>query len=125
MKTKNENKISPNAKLAIGVGAIALAAATYYFFGPDGKKHRSKFKGWMIKMKGEIIERMEKAKEMTEPLYRQIVDAVAARYRKSGISEEDLKQFTDDLKRHWKGFAAEKKSAAKTAVKKRVRKAAR
>lgn len=115
--------MSPKTKAAIGIGAIALAAATYYFFGPDGKKHRTTFKGWMIKMKGEVIERMEKAKDMTESLYHQIVDAVAARYRKSGIAPEDLSAFVSDLKKQWKGFAtksskATKKRPAKNAKKK-------
>ncbi len=131
MATKKTKKsMSTKAKVAIGVGtAIALAAASYYFFGPDGKKNRNKLKGWMIRMKGEIVEKMESAKEMTETAYHQIVDAVAARY-KNAVSEGDLKGFAANLKKQWKGFSAsrvpkkgvvKKKTAAprkKTAAKK-------
>jgi hypothetical protein len=106
MATKQKEKgMSTKAKVAIGVGAaLALAAASYYFFGPNGKKNRNKLKGWMIRMKGEIVEKMEKAKDMTESAYHNIVDAVAARY-KNAVAEGDLAGFVADLKKQWKGFA--------------------
>jgi len=113
---KQEKKMNPKTAVAIGVGTIALAAATYYFFGPNGKKNRTKLRGWMIRMKGEIVEKMEQAKDMTESLYHKIVDAVAARYGKSGISPEEIKAYAEELKRQWKGFAAAgvmKKGAAR------------
>lgn len=93
--------------LLIGAGMAALTAAGIYFFGAHGKKHRKELRGWMIKMKGEIIERMENAKEMTEDAYHKIIDSVTSQYRKHGkIAEEDLKVFADELKKQWKGIAA-------------------
>ncbi len=114
---------------AVGAGVVALAAASYYFFGPEGKKNRNNLKGWMIKMKGEIVEKMEDAKDLTEDVYGKIVDVVAAKYAKAGkVSEMEIRMFSDMLKAQWKGFSkGQKKSSpakkspakkAKTAVKK-------
>ncbi len=133
-KKASSKGMTTKSKVAIGVGAVALAAATYYFFGPDGKKHRKTLKGWMIKMKGEVIEKMEQAKEMSQDAYNKIVDTVAAGYQKSGIAEGDLRAFVANLKKQWKGFsgsgvkkkgavsrtsAPKKSGAKKSAAKKR------
>lgn len=88
---------------ALGVGAIALAISSYYFFGPLGKIHRKKANGWMIKMKGEIIEKIEEAEEVTEEIYRDIVDSVLASYVATGkIAKPELLAFANDLKSQWK-----------------------
>ena len=122
--------MSAGSVAAVGAGVVALAAASYYFFGPEGKKNRHSLKGWMIKMKGEVIEKMEDAKDLTEEVYNKIVDAVVAKYTKAGkVSEMELRMFSDMLKSQWKGIvkshnkssdAAKKTPAkkAKTAVKK-------
>lgn len=126
---KNNNKkegVSAGKVMAIGAGVAALAAASYYFFGPEGKKNQKKMKGWMIKMKGEVVEKMENAKEVTEAAYHQIVDTVAAKYLK-GVTGDEARMYVDVLKKQWKGIAASfapKKKAAKKAVKSVVKKAA-
>lgn len=56
-------KISTTKLVALGTGAIALAAGTYYFFGPEGKIHRKKAGGWMIKMRGKLSKRLNKLKK--------------------------------------------------------------
>lgn len=117
---KNNKNVSTGAAVAIGAGVLALAAGSYYFFGPEGKKNRGNLKGWMIRMKGEVIEKMEEAKDLTETVYEKIVDAVALKYAKAGrITEEEIRSFADSLKRQWKGI--EKNASqhkAKGAVKK-------
>lgn len=91
--------------IALGTSAIALAAGTYYFFGPEGKIHRKKAGGWMIKMKGEIIEKIEQAEEITEQAYHSIVDAVLATYITAGkIDPADLKAYAEGLKKQWKNI---------------------
>jgi len=128
-KKSSKKGMATKTKVAIGVGAVALAAATYYFFGPDGKKHRKDLKGWMIRMKGEVVEKMEQAKEMSESAYHTIVDTVAARYKNSGIAEADLKGFVANLKKQWKGFSAsgvrKRGTAKKTAPQKKSAKSTR
>jgi hypothetical protein len=97
------HQVSKGAIAAFGAGAIALAVSTYYFFGPEGKIHRTKASGWMIKMKGEIIEKIEEAGEMTEEGYNKIVDSVLATYVTAGkIAKPELQTFADNLKKQWK-----------------------
>lgn len=142
--TKNGNMSAGNVA-AVGAGVVALVAASYYFFGPEGKKNRHSLKGWMIKMKGEVIEKMEDAKELTEEVYNKIVDVVVAKYAKAGkVSESELRLYSDMLKGQWKGIirshtqsakkgkkapaksaVAKKAPVAKTAAKKTVKKAAK
>lgn len=102
MKTK-PRKISKGTVAALGAGTIALAASTYYFFGPLGKIHRTKASGWMIRMKGEIIEKIEEAGEMTEEGYNKIVDSVLSAYITAGkIAKPELQTFANNLKKQWK-----------------------
>lgn len=127
---KNEGS-STGTVVAVGAGVIALAAASYFFFGPEGKKNRHNLKGWMVKMKGEVIEKMEDAKDLTEAAYEKIVDTVAAKYAKVGkVSEQEIRLFASLLKQQWQGIlkshnkaAAVKKAA--TTVAKTVKKEAK
>lgn len=118
MKKNNKKNMSTGKVAAIGAGVAALAAATYYFFGPQGQKNRKSVKGWMIKMKGEIVDRLEDAQEVTEAVYNQIVDSVAENYLKGGkAASADVKMFVEMLKKQWRGISKstspQKKSVAK------------
>lgn len=114
MKKENK-KINTGTVAAIGAGVAALAAASYYLFGPEGKIHRKHAKGWMIKMKGEIIEKIEDAKEITEPIYHNIIDSVIAGYLASGkIGKEELEDAKMRLKKQWKHIAKSSKSNSKS-----------
>ncbi len=126
MKKESSKKgVSTGTVVAIGASVAAAAAISYYFFGPEGKKNRTKLKGWMVKMKGEIVEKMEDAQDMTESAYNMIVDKVSAAYQKSGkISADEVVAFAATLKKHWKGIMGDAKKGAKKTVKKVVTKAA-
>ncbi|HWC57679.1 MAG TPA: hypothetical protein VG621_01865 [Candidatus Paceibacterota bacterium] len=124
--TQKKSSISKNTVAAIGAGMAALAAASYYFFGPQGKKNRTQLRGWMIKMKGDIVEKLEESKDITEPLYHQIIDTVAARYQKTNKeSAAEILAFAQMLKGQWKGivqlFVPKKKAAPRTPAKKKTR----
>jgi len=122
MKKDNKKKgMSTGSVVAIGAGVAALAAASYYFFGPEGQKHRKTAKGWMLKMKAEVVEKMEKAKEMSQSVYDSIVDSVAKKY----VKNPEVGMMVDMLKKQWKGIsssATPKKTAKKKTVKKAVAK---
>ncbi|MFA6602160.1 MAG: hypothetical protein WCT02_04900 [Candidatus Paceibacterota bacterium] len=117
----SKNSIKPSSIVALGAGAVALAASTYYFFGPMGKIHRKKAAGWMIKMKGEIIEKIEEAGEVSEEVYKGIVDTVLASYLATGkVATPELQAFADILKGQWKNIVKTlpKNKHVKKAVKK-------
>jgi DNA-binding protein H-NS len=114
-KTDNANAI----KIGIAsAGLAALAAGAYFFFGPKGKKHRDHAKAWAIKMKGEVVEKLETAKEITEPVYLAIIDAVANEFKKSKkASQEEIDEMANDLKKHWKSISKQAISTKKDLVK--------
>lgn len=106
-----KNNLAPDQKksghtktvLTIAAGVAALGATAYYFFGPQGTKNQKKLKGWMIKMKGEIIEKIETAEGMTEDMYNTIIDSISKKYK--DIEPEELEAFVSTLKKHWKSIA--------------------
>lgn len=99
--------------LGAGIVALTAAAVAYFLTGPNGKKHRTMLKGWMIKMKGEIVEKLENVKEITEPIFNKIVDEVARKYKKiKNIDAHDLEQAIEEIKSHWKSLSRESKKHA-------------
>ncbi len=96
----------------VGAGIAAIAAGAYFFFGPDGKKHQKKMKGWMVRMKGEVLEKIEGAQSMSEEAYNEIVNTVAKAQELTGkIPKEEILALATDLKRQWKSI---KKNAVGT-----------
>jgi hypothetical protein len=103
-KTNNANVVK---YAVIGASLAGLAATAYFFFGPKGKKRREHAKAWAIKMKGEVVEKLEKAREITEPVYREIIDMVAKEYKKGKkAGQPEIEALATDLKKHWKSMSA-------------------
>lgn len=105
-------KKSTGKTMAVAVGIAGLAAAAvaggYFFYGKDGAKHRKNIKAWSIKAKGEVLEKLEKAKDVSEVVFQQAVDAASAKYSKTkGVTPEELAAFTKNLKKHWKDIKKE------------------
>lgn len=117
-KIQNKKKgVKTGTIVGVGAGVVALGAAAYLLFGPNGAKNRKAIRGWAVKMKGEIIEEFEKAKELTEPVYNNIVDKAQARYSKfNNVDKKELELLVKDIKKHWK--AIKKNSAGKKTKKK-------
>ena len=89
--------------LGAGVGLAALAAAGAYFLrGEQGSRNRKMIRGWALKMKGEVLEKLEKAKKIDRGTYLRMVDNVAERYAKlESISAAELQHLTVELKNAW------------------------
>lgn len=122
-------KQSSNAGVKLGIAAAAVAgiASAYFLYGSnDASKNRKKVKGWMLKAKGEVIEQVEKLKEVDRETFMRVVDAVTAKYEKaSSVGEAEAKKLGAELKKHWKEIEREltpKQKAAQKAVKKIVKK---
>jgi hypothetical protein len=104
---QNKMNKSNAVKLAVvGASLAGLAASAYFFFGPKGKKHRQYAKAWAIKMKGDVVEKLERAREITEPVYLEIIDTVAKEYEKGKkASRPEIEALAKDLKKHWRSMS--------------------
>ena len=119
MKRK-ENYTQAAGLAVIWASLAALAATAYFLFGPKSRKRREQAKAWAIKMKGEVVERLEAAREITQPAYQEIIDTVAKDYAAGKkASETEIDTLAKDLKSHWKSISklalAAKAEAAKNA----------
>lgn len=122
MEKKKINKDGLSAKTVVGIGAgvAAITAAAYVLFGPQGKKNRKIIRGWSVKMKGEIIEKFENAKELTEPIYHEIIDNVQAKYAKlKNVDQAELVNVANEIKKHWKALKKEASGKKTKTVKKK------
>ena len=106
VKSTSGSKISTGTKVAVGAGIAAVAAASagaYYFMGPKGKTHQKEAALWARKMKKEAEDKINKVKDMTEPMYTQIVDTVASKYSKEYREHsEDVRALASALKKNWR-----------------------
>ncbi|MEX0652310.1 MAG: hypothetical protein WD509_03220 [Candidatus Paceibacterota bacterium] len=125
-KKKSSHGVAKSGLLLAGVAAAAAAGA-YYLYGPKGKQHRTKIKSWTLKAQGEVMERVEKLKEVDRESLNKIVDMVAKKYKTAqGVSTAEVMEFAKDVKGQWDHIEKEFKKGAKkgkTATKKAVKKA--
>jgi hypothetical protein len=106
MANNTEKGISNTNKVAMGAGLAMLAAGAYFFLGPDGKKHQKKLKGWTVKMKGEVLEKLEAMEEVTQPMYDEVVDTVAkAQAVATKIPKSEIMDLAAELKKHWRSIS--------------------
>lgn len=91
-------------EVGLALAGIAAIAGGVFLYGTDaGKKKRKEIKGWMLKAKGEVIEKLETMKEINEENYHKVVDAVEAKYKSlKSVAPEDLAEVIADLKKSWK-----------------------
>lgn len=129
-KSSNKKGLSGAQKVGIGVGlttAAVAAAGAYFLYGSkDAAKNRKKVKGWALKAKGEVLEVLEKAEEMTKDEYDALIEQVAKAYgAMQGVSKADAVSFVKEMKQHWKEIEKKgKKMVGKSAPKKAAKKAA-
>lgn len=118
-------KTTTGTKVAIGAGVAALAAfaaAGFFLYGKDGAKNRKKVRGWMLKAKGEVLEGVEKLKDVTEEQYTMIVDKVGAKYKTvKNIDPEEVEVMMKELRGHWKNIKKSISPAPKKKVAKKVK----
>ncbi len=105
MKTKDK-------MIGAGIGLAAVAAAgAYFLYGKRGAKNRELISGWTLQLKGEVLEKMEKLKEINQPSFDRLVDETAERYgRVKRISASELAQIRSELKSAWTHISGQLKA---------------
>jgi hypothetical protein len=103
--------------LGISTVASIIAGAYYLYNSKEGVETRKNLRGWAVKMQGEIMERIEKLKDVTDEAYNTIVDEVSKKYKEQQETGE-LDAFVKDIKKKWtkvsKDVKAEVKKRANT-----------
>ncbi|MDO8430550.1 MAG: hypothetical protein Q7S72_00980 [Candidatus Taylorbacteria bacterium] len=123
MNKKNHNE-GHTVAIGLGVAAIAAAAAGAYFLygSTKGPARRKALKTWMVKMKGEVMEEIEKMKDLSEDVYYAAVDKIAEKYHEAkNVDEAELKAVVKRLKGHWKDIKKEAEAGVKKSLKKPLR----
>ena len=101
-KETTKGKSGAAGVVALGASLAGLAASAYFLLTEDGKKKQKQAKAWAIKMKGDVIEKLENAREVSEPVYHQIIDTVATKHEKiKKNGPKEVKELAKDLKKHW------------------------
>ena len=121
MKKESSNM---GAKLGLAGLAVAGLAAGYFLYGKDGAKNRKAIKTWTLRAKADVLEQLEKAKELSQDSFNGVVDQISAKYesKMKNVSAEDVMTFAKDLKKHWKDIKSELTPKAKKVVKKVAKK---
>lgn len=85
----------------MSIGAIAsMIAGAYYLYGSkDGAAKRKQITAWSVKMKGEVLQGIEKLKDVSEPTYKEVVKKVSEKYKQ--VDKGELKKVVDDLLSTW------------------------
>jgi hypothetical protein len=134
MATTNNNKHTAGTAIGIGAGVAAAAAAAagaYWLYGAKhSAQHRKMAKSWMLKARAEVLDAVEKMKDIDKATYLSIVDSVMKRYANMNITAQEMAQMMRDFKTAWVHMQVAQKSGAhgvKTAKRtaKRVKSAAR
>jgi hypothetical protein len=101
-----KNTSGTGKKVAVGIAMVAAAAGAYFLYGTEaGKKTSKKIKGWALKAKGEVLEKLENLKEVSQEKYDSIVEAVSSKYQKvKNVDQAELATMIKELKGHWKNI---------------------
>jgi gas vesicle protein len=105
-----KNSVAKDMAIGAGIATVAAAiAGTYFVYGSkNAAKNRKKVKSWTLKAKGEILEQLENLSEINEEIYHKIVKEVSDKYQAlKNIDKQDVSEFIEELKSHWKNIEKE------------------
>ncbi len=118
MNKNNEKSGNMGKAVVVGAGLAAIAAAGYFFLGPKGKKNQKVTKAWMIKMKGDVVEKLESMQDISKETYDAVVDTASGVYETAAGSKEEVMRLANELKSHWKSISSKAMQKTKTLSKK-------
>ena len=114
------SKGSNAVEIGVGLGAAAVAAAgAYFLYGSKGAaKNRKAVKSWALMAKGEVLEKLEDAQDMTQKEYEALIKSVSGAYSTAkNASKKDIMEFSKEMKDHWKAIEKAAAPLKKTATK--------
>ncbi|MEX2514946.1 MAG: hypothetical protein WD335_02330 [Candidatus Paceibacterota bacterium] len=101
MTEENHEEKKSHTGIVAGLSA-ALAAGAMYFYGPDGDRRRNNFRGWILKTKGEVLDKLEEAESLTKERYNEIVDAAVEKFATGRAKkEQEVEVIRQELKSNW------------------------
>lgn len=113
INTTTKAEESSSTKLVSGlaiIGAVAAAGAYFLYGTKDGAKKRKKVSGWMLQAKGEVLEKLESVKDLSEDKYVQTVAGVINKYRKLKRDHGDeVEVLYNEMMSYWKHIKRELK----------------
>jgi gas vesicle protein len=119
---KTTKKPSQNNGTLLGLAGLAVAgiAGAYFLYGKNGAKNRKKIATWTLHAKADVLEKLEKTKEVSQETFHMAVDEIATKYgtKFKNVSAEDVTAFAKDLKKHWKDIKSELTPKKKPVAKK-------
>lgn len=88
-------------------GAAAAVAAGLFLYGKNAASNRKAVRGWVVKMKGEVLDEIERMGKISGKDYQILVDKVARRYAGlAHVGKKDLARIAKELKSQWKYISA-------------------
>lgn len=119
----SKNKMGVGGVIAAATAITTLVAGAFLMTGKRGEKNRNLMRGWAIQAKGEVLEELEKVKDVTQDKYLEIVDSVIKRYKSSKkASEKELSKLSKELRAYWTDISKSNEAAAKKSAPKRIAK---
>ena len=115
MTTNKKEETSTMKKVAIATGVTGLLVAatlgTHFLFNTKkGKQSLKHIKSWAFKMKAEVLEKLERAKDVNEAVYNRIVDELTEKYKKvKGMTVDEVHDIAKELKSQWRKVHGEVK----------------
>lgn len=121
-------KSTQSTQVAVGTGLVTLAAAAagvYFLYGSkDASKKRKQIKSWMLKMKAEVLEKLEKAKDINEEMYHTVIADATKKYETlKNVDPAEVAVIAKELTSQWKAIKTVLNPAPKKKAKKVVKKA--
>ena len=108
-------------KTGAGLAILAAAAGAYFLTGARGERNRPRLKGWMLKMKGDVVAGLKNIKDNKEITYHRLVDKAADKYRAfREANKEEFDALHKELKSAWRRIRPGQPKPAPKAVKRRA-----
>ncbi len=121
MATNPKSNVNKTA-VAVGAGVLGAAAiGAYWLYGAkSAPKNRKLAKSWMLKARAEIMDTVEKLKDIDKEKYYQIVEAAISKYSKTN-SAADISSITKEMKSAWSQIHSAIGTVKKPAAKKKAK----